>query len=100
MEEKNEFVLSLYTYIENVYTYDAPVEDFARIAGEEISPQAAEDIMTIAEQLIHRGMEEGKLEANLASAKKMIKEGVDPQFIAKFTELSLAQIKKLQQHEK
>ena len=37
MEEQNQFVLSVYTYIENVYTYDAPVEEFARIAGEEIS---------------------------------------------------------------
>jgi len=39
----------LYTYIENFYTHDAPVEEFSRIAGEEISLKAEDDMMTMAE---------------------------------------------------
>ena len=50
LEEQNQFVLSLYTYIENIYTCNTPTEEFAHIAGEEISTQAEEDIMTMAEQ--------------------------------------------------
>lgn len=55
MEDQGQFVLSLYTYIENVYTYDAPVEEFARIAGEEISKRE-DDVMTIAERSKLRGI--------------------------------------------
>jgi len=100
MEEQNQFVLSLYTYIENVYTYDAPVEEFARIAGEEISPRAEEDVMTIAERLREESKLEGRLEGQhkekIEIAKRLLANGTEPAFVAKITELSSDQIKTLQ----
>lgn len=95
-----QFVLSLYTYIENVYAFKAPVEEFANIAGEEISERAKEDIMTIAEQMMHRGIEKGiekgAFDKSIEVAKKMLQEGMDPAFAAKISGLSLERIKKLQ----
>ena len=88
------YVLSLYTYIENVYTYDAPVEEFARIAGEEISPRALEDIMTIAERI----RVESELEGELKLIMKMLANGVEPAFIAKNTGFPLHKIKELQKN--
>ena len=96
LEGQTLYVLSLYTYIENVYTYEAPVEELARIAGEEISPRAAEDIMTIAEKIRVESKLEGKLEEKIDMAKKMMAEGVDAAFVAKISGLPLDQVKKLQ----
>lgn len=83
MEEQNQFVLSLYAYLENVYTYEAPVEELARIAGEEISSRAQEDIMTIAEKL----REEGELRRSIEIAQRMLDAGSDLPFIVKVTGL-------------
>ncbi len=88
MAEQNQFVLSLYTYIENVYTYDAPVEEFARIAGEEISSRAEDDVMTMAERL--------KEETKLEIAQHMLDAGFDLAIVAKITELSVKKIKSLE----
>jgi len=106
LEEQNQFVLSLYTYIENVYTYDAPVEEFARMAGEEISPLAEDDIMTMAERLKKEARAEGKLEgklegelkAKLDVAKRMLDAGSELVFVTKVTGLSTEQIKSLQKN--
>src|SRR3990167_1116133 len=87
MEEQTQFVLSLYTYIENVYTYDAPVEEIARLAGEEISPRAEDEIMTIAERLKH--------ETKVAVAQKLLKEIPDLKLIAKVTDLSISELEKI-----
>ncbi len=89
MEEQNQFVLSLYTYIENVYTYDAPIDVFARIAGEEISPRAEDDIMTIAERL--------RKEAKIEIAQKLLKETKDIQLVARVTELSISELEKIKE---
>ena len=97
MVGKIQFVLSLYTYIENVYTFKAPVEEFARIAGEEISEKAKEDIMTIAEQMMHRGIEQGAVKNSIEIAQRMIAEGSDPVFIMKVTKLPMDKIKELQE---
>lgn len=96
LEGKNLFVLSLYTYIENVYSYEAPVEEFARIAGEEISFQAKEDIMKIAGQMMNRGIEKGIEKGKIEIAQKMLDEGSNPAFIMKVTGLSLDKIMALQ----
>ncbi len=90
LEKQNEFVLSLYTYIE--HAYEAPNEEFARIAGEEISSEAEEDIMTMAEQLILRGKEQKSIEI----AQYLLNAGSDPVFVAKATGLSPDKIKSLQ----
>ncbi len=99
-----QFVLSLYTYIENVYAFKAPVEEFANIAGEEISKRAKEDIMTIAEQMMHRGIEQG-IEQGIEKGKielikTMLTNGVDPLFIAKNTGVSISEIKEIQKQAK
>jgi predicted transposase YdaD len=100
MVGQTQFVLSLYAYIENVYSFKAPVEEFANMAGEEISEQAKEDIMTIAEQMMHRGMERGMergIEKGIEEVtKKMLQEGMEPAFAAKVSGLPLEKIKKLQ----
>jgi len=98
MAGQNQFVLSLYTYIENVYTFKAPVEEFANIAGEEISVQAKEDIMTIAEQMMHRGIEKGIEKGKIDLIKNMLANGVDPLFIAKNTGISIHEIKEIQKN--
>ena len=101
LEKQNAYVLSLYTYIENVYTCSESMEEFAHIAGEEISTKAEEDIMTMAEQMRHKGREEGREEGRLENAqniaKKLLAEGTDPVFVAKITDLSLVQVKKLKE---
>lgn len=93
MEEQNQFVLSLYTYIENVYTYDAPIDEFARIAGEEISPRAEDDIMTIAERL----RKEAKHEEKIAVAQKLLKAKSDIKFVSEVTELSVSELEKIKE---
>ena len=69
------------------------VEEFAKMVGEEISPEAAEDIMTMAEQLINKGIEQGIEQGAIEIALRMIKEGSEPAFIMKVTQLPLAQLK-------
>lgn len=100
IENAREFVINLYTYIENIYDYKGPIEDLAKIVNEEVSQMAAEDMMTIAERLINRGREEGIIKERTAMAIKMLKDGVDLLFISKFTELSVSEIKKLQEEKK
>lgn len=95
MEEQNQFVLSLYTYIENVYSYDAPVEELARIAGEEIDPRAENDVMTIAERLRAEGESKGRYEEKIIMAQELLKEKSDVALIAKVTRLTIAEIEKI-----
>lgn len=56
--------------------------------------------MTIAEQLEARGEARGKAEGEIEGIKKtalnLLKEGTDPQFVAKVTGLSLDDVKRLQ----
>ncbi len=90
-------MLSLFTYIENVYTFEAPVEELARIAAEEISPKAA----TIAEQLTHRGIkrgvEVGKFNKSVEIAQSMLEEGFDIACIVRVTKLSAGKVEELQE---
>ena len=87
LEDQNQFVLSLYTYIENVYSCNTPVEDFARIAGEEISTQAEEDIMTMAERIKHEGM--------IEVAHKLFKRKYDVTLVAEITDLPISELEKI-----
>ena len=91
MEGQIQYVLSLYTYIENVYSCNTPVEEFARIAGEEISTQAEEDIMTMAEQIRQKGMHEEKL----IVAHKLLKKIYDVKLVAEITDLPIAEIEQI-----
>ena len=98
--KQGQYVVELIKYILNIDDDQRDVAELVGLMHDNLSPDVEKEIMTLAERIeekgMEKGMEKGRLEANLTSAKKMIKEGVDPAFIAKFTELSLAQIKKLQ----
>ena len=60
-------------------------------------PQPIGDtFMTIAEQLEARGKAEGEIEGIKKTALNLLKEGTDPQFVAKVTGLSLDDVKRLQ----
>ena len=91
LEEQNQFVLSLYTYIENVYSCNTPIEEFARIAGEEISTKAEEDIMTMAEQIKRKGVHEEKL----VVARKLLQKKYDVVLVAEITELPISELEKI-----
>lgn len=95
LEEQNQFVLSLYTYIENVYSCTTPIEEFARIAGEEISTQAEEDIMTMAEQIRRKGIHEGAHEEKIMVAQRLLKKMYDITLVAEITELPIAELEKI-----
>jgi len=97
INKQGQYVVELIKYILNIDDDHRDVAELVELMHDNLSPDVEKEIMTLAERIEEKGMEKGRIEANLASAKKMIAEGVDPNFIAKFTELSLAQIKKLQQ---
>ncbi|MBT2772144.1 hypothetical protein J7J47_07855 [Halomonas sp. ISL-60] len=52
--------------------------------------------MTIATQLEARGEAKGKIEGKIETARNLLKEGADPQFVAKVTGLTLEDVKRLQ----
>jgi hypothetical protein len=58
---------------------------------ERVSDEMEEGIVTVAEQLIAKGMNEERI----IIAKRLLSEKLDDLFIAKITELSLEQIQKL-----
>lgn len=68
------------------------MERLAEIADEEISKQASEDMMTIAEHLMEKGMEKGRQEGFAHGmrvvAEAMLKSGAEDSFILKVTGLS------------
>lgn len=63
---------------------------------EEISERERNNFMAIAEQMMHRGLEQGALEKSIRIAKRLITEGSNPTFVMKVTGLSLDKIKELQ----
>jgi len=58
--------------------------------------------MTIATQLEARGEArgeaKGKIEGKLETARNLLQEGADPQFVAKVTGLPIDDVKRLQNH--
>lgn len=91
LEEQNQYVISLFTYIENVYTSTTPIDEIAHIAGEEISTRAEEDIMTIAERLRRETIHKEKV----AVAQKLFKKMYDVKLVAEITDLSISELEKI-----
>jgi predicted transposase/invertase (TIGR01784 family) len=95
-----EFIKTLLNYVTrtgNVIDIDHLVEESHRL------PKPIGDtFMTIAEQLEARGeakgKAKGKAEGKAETALNLLKEGTDPQFVAKVTGLSLEDVMKLTQH--
>ncbi len=80
---------------------DTPSSDQVNRIIEGIESKAfGEKVMTIAERLEAKGRAEGKAEGATEAAQKiarnMLNEGVEPQFVAKLTGLSLQQVAALQ----
>lgn len=73
---------------------------FFSLITTEISPDVGEKIMTLAEQMRHKGLQEGKqegvFEEKIETAKRLLKENVELVFISRVTGLSLDRIKELQ----
>ena len=113
VESQKGFVLSLYSYIQNTYRHVVAIEELARIAEEEISGEAGEDMRTIADHLMsegwnqgmRRGMEEGlqkgmaqgKQEALSRVVKQMLEQGMELSLIHKIIGVSLAELKALRE---
>jgi len=76
--------------------------EFITLINKEISTEIGEKVMTIAEQYRAEGRQEGRQEgiekANLDMAKRLLAEKMDPVIIAKVTQLSLNQIKQLEEN--
>ncbi len=56
--------------------------------------------MTVAELLREEGKVEGREATQLDIAAKLLKEGAEPRFVAKITELDLAKVEQLKQQVK
>ena len=81
------------------------LSELKNIIKNQLSPNAGDKIMSLAEILKEegreqgleqgreQGLEQGRWEAKLTMAKKMLDDGVEPVFVAKYTGLSLDQIK-------
>lgn len=80
-------------------------EAFNRLIKTQVSPEVGEKVMSLGEQLyaegiqkgIQKGMQKGVQQRNIEIAERLLKEGVEPAFIAKITELPLFKIKELQE---
>ncbi|MBA2650310.1 MAG: Rpn family recombination-promoting nuclease/putative transposase [Legionella sp.] len=92
LEEKGQFVLQLLSYIMAVDEEHRSISELTTIIHDKLSPNVEKEIMSLAEKL----MEEGELKKSFEIAKKMLADGVDPVFVAKYTEIPLEKVKKLQ----
>ena len=95
-----DFIATLLNYVVgtgNVIDLDQLIEESHRL------PQPIGDtFMTIATQLEARGEArgeaKGKIEGKIETARNLLQEGADPQFVAKVTGLSIDDVKRLQNH--
>ena len=89
-----DFIITLLNYVVktgNVIDIDHLVEESHRLPT-----PLGETFMTIAEQLEARGEARGEARIRVETARNLLKEGSDTQFVAKITGLSLERIKQLQ----
>lgn len=100
LEEKSQFVLQLLSYILAIDEEHHTTKELIALMQSKLTPKAGDEIMSLAEILKEEGREEGREEGAFTKAcniaKQLLKEGTDPVFVAKITELSLEQIKNIQ----
>jgi recombination-promoting nuclease RpnB len=102
---EDPFVLQLLSYVMAIDDEHRTLSELKNIIQNQLSPNAGDKIMSLAEILkeegreqgLEQGLEQGRWEAKLTMAKKMILNGVELPFVAKITEIPLNDIKKLQQ---
>ena len=95
---KGQFVLQLLSYIMAIDEEHRSVAELTRLIHNKLSPDAEKEIMSLAEILRQEGKLDGELKRNIEIAKKMLVDGVEPAFVAKYTEMSLEEVKKLQKN--
>jgi predicted transposase/invertase (TIGR01784 family) len=88
------FVRTVLNYLLNVGN-TADIEQFIK-GGQRLPEPVRGEFMTIAEKLRAMGAEEGKVEGIEEVANSLLKEGVEPRFVARVTKLELAVVLKLQ----
>jgi hypothetical protein len=95
LEEKSQFVLQLLSYILEIDEEHHTTKELIALMQSHLTSKAGDEIMSLAELLNQEGRGEGAFTKACNIAKQLLKEGTDPIFVAKITELSLEQIKKL-----
>ena len=91
LEKNGQLVLELLTYIVNIDDEHRNIQELMDIMHNQLSPNMESEIMSLAKKI----KDEGKLEGTFEIAQKMLADGVEPVFVAKYTGLSLDQIKQL-----
>ena len=80
------------------------IDSFIESSIEQLSSPIRSEMMTFAEKMeergIQKGKQEGKIEGKQDIALRMLNEGIDLAFISKVTDLSLADLKRLQEKNK
>lgn len=89
-EKGIDYFETLVKYIMNARN-DINIEDVYK-SVKRISLERSEEIMTIAEQLIEKGIEKGIIEGKRKTAKNLLSLGLPVEQIAKVTELSVKEI--------
>ena len=93
-EKATKIYESCVRYIFNIRD-DIEVEEIEEKV-KEVSKERSDYFMTIADKLIEKGIEKGKLE----TARKLLKKALDKKTISEVTELSIDQIKKIEEEMK
>lgn len=74
-------------------------DDFIEVLQAELPPETGEKIMTVAEQLIAKGRQQGMQQGMQQVAKNLLTNGFDLQTVAKNTGLDLALLRQLRDDE-
>jgi len=88
-EKDRQLVVELLLYIVGISGEHCTLQELTS-AIHELAPDVEEEIMNLAEKL----REEGEIKGKLEIARNMLADGVEPVFVAKYTGLSLQQVKK------
>ena len=98
-EKATKIYESCVRYIFNIRD-DIEVEEIEEKV-KEVSKERSDYFMTIADKLIEKGIEKGKLEGiqqgKMETAKKLLKKTLDKKTISEVTELSIEQINKIEE---
>ena len=90
--EAQEMLELLLNYLFNAGNIE-DIDSFVESSIEQLSSPIRSEMMTFAEKMEERGIEQGKQDIAL----RMLNEGVELAFISKVTDLSLADLKRLQE---
>ena len=94
-QQKNKnYAKILITYIINEYE-NGNVSVIEDAAAKYLTKPLQEDVMTIADQLRHEGMQQGMQQGKVEVAIQLLKTGSKPAFVAQVTQLPLSKVKQL-----